>query len=119
MKIDTKDVEGGIQYTEATRYLREAYDTNYKLDTGPTGVEMTECEKMTSGSLHEYWLSQFGRFNIGVRFNISFFDYIDQPRFRIQAMNRTAEREDRNELADADAASAAAAAKLLAKKKSG
>ena len=63
---------------------------------------MSDCEKMTDGSLYEYWMSQYIRFQIGSKFNISFFEYLEQPRFRIQAMNRTAERDSSSEVAEAN-----------------
>lgn len=108
MGIDTRELEGGMQYTEASRYLREAYDTNFQLDTGPTGIEMTDSEHMTKGSLFEYWLGQYRRFKIGDLWNLNFYEYLDQPRFRIQAMNRIAEQDSKDEVADAEAAARAA-----------
>jgi hypothetical protein len=102
LATDTHQVEDGIQYTESLRYLREAYDENFRLETGPTGVEMCDSEHATRGSLFEYWMGKFVQFQIATLFNISLNEYLDQPRFRIQAMNRIAEQDSHSEVATAN-----------------
>lgn len=98
MGLDLTGLPGGLNYVEARTELVRAYDSDYAIDSGNTLVEMSTAEKMTPGSLYEYWAEIYDQYKIWDRFHVSFDEYINRPSFMMESMNQTAERLNKKDI---------------------
>ena len=82
--------------------LIRAFDDDFDIDAGSSHVEMSSVEKMTPGSLYEYWLEIYDQYKIWERWHISFDAYIDRPSFMMESLNQTAERLNKKDIEAAE-----------------
>jgi len=75
-----------ITYQEAHDTLLEAFDDALEHDTGPNSVFFSDFEDPLTGSLLDIWLDTYIRERIGERFNLSFDEFLDRPRYEIMRM---------------------------------
>lgn len=102
MGLDITGLVGGLNYIEARVELIRAFDTDYDIDSGSSLVEMSKAEKMTPGSLYEYWAEIYDQYKIWDRWHLSFDEYIDRPSFMMESLNQTAERLNKKDLEAAE-----------------
>lgn len=102
MGLDITGLVGGLNYIEARVELIRAFDTDYDIDAGSSLVEMSKAEKMTPGSLYEYWAEIYDQYKIWDRWHLSFDEYIDRPSFMMESLNQTAERLNKKDLEAAE-----------------
>ncbi|AQT28165.1 hypothetical protein pVa21_224 [Vibrio phage pVa-21] len=100
--MDITGLVGGLNYIEARVELIRAFDTDYDIDSGSSLVEMSKAEKMTPGSLYEYWAEIYDQYKIWDRWHLSFDEYIDRPSFMMESLNQTAERLNKKDLEAAE-----------------
>lgn len=102
MGLDITGLVGGLNYIEARVELIRAFDTDYDINSGSSLVEMSKAEKMTPGSLYEYWAEIYDQYKIWDRWHLSFDEYIDRPSFMMESLNQTAERLNKKDLEAAE-----------------
>lgn len=84
-----------ISGTTAALLIREAYDSDYSLNTGKFGVSMPQEEKIMEASLYEYWLREYRRCNINSVWGFNFDEFLMRPRAHIRSMCNVALVEQR------------------------
>lgn len=88
-------------YLYNKQLLIELYETKFGIRDhvnnggGLASVTFNESEQYLHNYLYEKYLSSFMYRKIGEKLNISFDDYIDRPRYDIEAINKVADKLDK------------------------
>ena len=102
MQLDLTGLKGGLNYIEARVELIRTFDQDYGINSGPLHVEMSDSERMTVGSLYEYWAEIYDQYKIWDRFHISYDEYLERPSFMIESLNQSAERMNKKDIEAAE-----------------
>lgn len=102
MQLDLTGLKGGLNYIEARVELIRTFDQDYGINAGPLHVEMSDSERMTVGSLYEYWAEIYDQYKIWDRFHISYDEYLERPSFMIESLNQSAERMNKKDIEAAE-----------------
>ena len=84
-------------YIYDKQVIHELYETKFgihdHMHSGHvlSGVEIHDKEVYTKGFLYDGYLRTFVHLDIGPKLGISFDDYINKPRYQIEAINRVIE----------------------------
>lgn len=97
MRVNTSQFGSKLTAIEANVALMEAYNEAFQINCGPTGVEMSPVEYISTGSMFAHRAKEYAKLDIYKHFHISLNEYMSYPRDAIKEMNDIAIEFNRTE----------------------
>lgn len=93
-----------VSYLEVVHELLTAYDAELGLETGHSGVAMSDREDPTKGSLYDAWFKIYLDERVFKTTGLDFDAFLNRPRYKIDIMLRRIREENAREGKLAEAA---------------